>query len=54
MLFKKPDGEKFNIEGTLYKEAKMKMIIDGYTGTLLVGHIFSCPPRVVHISSYVS
>jgi hypothetical protein len=34
MSFKKPDGGNFNIEGTLFKEAKMKMIIDGYTGTI--------------------
>jgi hypothetical protein len=33
MTLKRPGGEKFNIEGTLFDEAKMKMIIDGYTGT---------------------
>jgi hypothetical protein len=33
MLLKKPDGESFDIEGSLSKEAKMKMIIDGYAGT---------------------
>lgn len=32
MILKKPDGESFNIEGTLSKEAKMKIIIDGYAG----------------------
>lgn len=32
MLVKKPDGESFDIEGKLYKEAKMKMVIDGYAG----------------------
>lgn len=32
MILKKPDGESFNIEGKLSKEAKMKMIIDGYAG----------------------
>jgi hypothetical protein len=32
MVLKKADGEKFNIEGDLFKEAKMKMIIDGYNG----------------------
>ena len=32
MVMKKADGEQFDIEGTLFKEAKMKMIIDGYTG----------------------
>lgn len=31
MTVKKPDGEKFDIEGSLYNEAKMKMIIDGYS-----------------------
>ena len=31
MIVKKPDGEKFDIEGSLYSEAKMKMIIDGYS-----------------------
>ena len=32
MIVKKADGEKFDIEGKLFDEAKMKMIIDGYTG----------------------
>jgi len=32
MILKKPNGEQFDIEGALFKEAKMKMIIDGYTG----------------------
>ena len=32
MTIKRPGGEKFNIEGRLFDEAKMKMIIDGYTG----------------------
>ena len=41
MIFKKPDGESFDIEGTLYKEAKMKMIIDGYTGKHLISVIYS-------------
>jgi hypothetical protein len=30
---KRPGGEQFNIEGRLFADAKMKMIIDGYTGT---------------------
>ncbi len=32
MTLKKPNGEQFDIEGTLFKEAKMRMIIDGYAG----------------------
>lgn len=36
MLLKKPDGEKFDIEGSLYKEAKMKMVIDGYAGKSII------------------
>jgi hypothetical protein len=32
MILKRPGGEKFNIEGQLFTDAKMKMIIDGYTG----------------------
>lgn len=32
MTLKKPNGEQFDIEGSLFKEAKMKMIIDGYAG----------------------
>ena len=32
MVLKKPDGESFDIEGKLFKEAKMKMVIDGYAG----------------------
>lgn len=38
MIVRKPDGEQFNIEGTLYKEAKMKMIIDGYTAPVTGGN----------------
>lgn len=36
MTLKKPNGEQFDIEGTLFKEAKMKMIIDGYAGKRLL------------------
>lgn len=32
MLLKKPNGESFDIEGTLSKEAKMTMVIDGFAG----------------------
>ena len=34
MTVKKAEGENFDIEGKLFKEANMKMIIDGYTGKL--------------------
>jgi len=34
MVFKKPNDEPFDINGRNYKEAKMTMIIDGYTGKL--------------------
>ena len=32
MVLKKADGGPFDVEGTNYPQAKMKMIIDGYTG----------------------
>lgn len=38
MTLRKPDGEQFDIEGKLYKEAKMKMIIDGYTAPVTGGN----------------
>ncbi|KAL7528610.1 hypothetical protein ACHAWF_002625 [Thalassiosira exigua] len=38
MVMKKPDGEKFDIEGSLYNEAKMKMIIDGYAAPVTGGN----------------
>lgn len=38
MLLRKPDGEPFDIEGKLFKEAKMKMIIDGYTAPVTSGN----------------
>lgn len=38
MLVKKADGENFDIEGSLFKEAKMKMIIDGYTSPVTGGN----------------
>ena len=37
-ILKKPDGEKFDIEGILYSEAKMKMIIDGYNAPVTGGN----------------
>jgi peptidylprolyl isomerase len=36
MTLKKPNGEQYDIEGALFKEAKMKMIIDGYAGKHLI------------------
>lgn len=38
MLLKKPNGEKFDIEGSLFSEAKMNMIIDGYTSPVTGGN----------------
>lgn len=38
MVLKKADGEKFNIEGQLFNEAKMKMIIDGYAAPVTGGN----------------
>mmetsp|Transcript_6132 Transcript_6132/g.13904 ORF Transcript_6132/g.13904 Transcript_6132/m.13904 type:complete len:467 (-) Transcript_6132:109-1509(-) len=38
MTLKKADGETFNIEGKLYNEANMKMIIDGYTSPVTGGN----------------
>merc|ERR1712232_538940 len=38
MIVKKPDGSNFDIEGSLFKEAKMKMIIDGYTAPVTGGN----------------
>lgn len=38
MTLRKPDGEQFDIEGKLFKEAKMKMIIDGYTAPVTGGN----------------
>ena len=40
MVLKKSDGESFDIEGKLFKEAKMKMIIDGYAGENFLPSIF--------------
>lgn len=38
MVVKKPAGEKFDIEGQLFSEAKMKMIIDGYAAPVTGGN----------------
>ena len=35
MVLKKANGGPFDVEGTNFPEAKMKMIIDGYTGESL-------------------
>jgi len=38
MVVKKTGGEKFDIEGQLFNEAKMKMIIDGYAAPVTSGN----------------
>ncbi len=38
MVVKKPAGEQFDIEGQLFSEAKMKMIIDGYAAPVTGGN----------------
>lgn len=38
MVLKKPNGEQFDIEGTLSKEARMTMIIDGYASPVTGGN----------------
>jgi len=37
-VLKKPDNEQFDIEGKLYKEAKMTMVIDGFTAPVTSGN----------------
>ena len=36
MVFKKPNNEPFDVNGQNFAEAKMKMVIDGYTGMCCV------------------
>lgn len=38
MEFKKPDGAPFNVNGLLFPQAKMKMVIDGYAAPLTSGN----------------
>jgi len=38
MTMRKPNGEQYDIEGKLYKEANMKMVIDGYTAPVTGGN----------------
>lgn len=38
MKVTKPNGEKFDIEGKLFKEADMKMVIDGYSAPVTSGN----------------
>lgn len=38
MVLKRTDGEKYNVEGKLFDEAKMKMIIDGYAAPVTSGN----------------
>jgi cyclophilin family peptidyl-prolyl cis-trans isomerase len=38
MVFKKPDGQNFDINGVNYKEARMTMVIDGYTAPVTGGN----------------
>jgi len=38
MVLKKPDGSPFNVEGTLVKDAKLKMVIDGYNAPITGGN----------------
>jgi len=37
-VLKKPDGKPFDIEGTNFNEAKMKMVIDGFTAPVTGGN----------------
>jgi hypothetical protein len=38
MVVRKPDGEVFDVEGVNFKEAKMKMVIDGYSSPVTGGN----------------
>ncbi|CAN8071407.1 unnamed protein product [Agarophyton chilense] len=37
MVVRKADGEPFDIEGTIYKEGKMTIVLDGYSAPLSAG-----------------
>lgn len=38
MIFKKPDGSQYDIDGTLYDEVKIAMVIDGYNAPISGGN----------------
>jgi peptidylprolyl isomerase len=38
MVVRKPDGEPFDVEGVNFKEAKMRMVIDGYGSPVTSGN----------------
>jgi peptidylprolyl isomerase len=38
MVVRKPDGQPFDVEGVNFKEAKMKMVIDGYSSPITGGN----------------
>ena len=38
MVIKKPDGSKFNIDGVLFDEVKLNMVIDGYNAPISGGN----------------
>ena len=61
MVIKKPDGSQFDVEGKLYDEVKLTMVIDGYnaplTGNLLIFifivlHEYSCSIYYLLYPSY--
>jgi len=61
MVIKKPDGSQFDVEGKLYDEVKLTMVIDGYnaplTGNLLIFivlHEYSCSIYYLLYPSYLT
>ena len=39
VTFKKPDGSQFNVDGKLYDQIDMKLVLDGYNAPLTAGNI---------------
>ena len=38
VVFKKPDGSRFDVDGVLYDDIKMKLVVDGYNAPLTAGN----------------
>ena len=38
MVFKKPDGTQYNVDGNLYDSVKLKLVIDGFNAPLTGGN----------------
>ena len=54
MTFKKADGTQYDVDGKLYDQVDIRMVIDGFNAPLTVGNFIDLIDKVTFNAIYAS